>query len=59
MMNRDIRQLEQDLIDMLNQSSVCVEAKRIIVENIMYKLSQEADKIILAEMKESENAESL
>lgn len=58
-MNRDIRQLEQDLIDMLNQSSVCVEAKRIIVENIMYKLSQEADKIILAEMKESENAESL
>lgn len=56
-MNRDIRQLEQDLIDRLNQSSVCVEAKRIIVENIMYKLSQEADNIILAEIKEAENAE--
>ena len=55
--NRDIRQLEEDLINILNQSSVNIETKRLICENLMYKLSHEADKFIIAEM-EGENAES-
>lgn len=58
-MNREIRKLEEDIVDILNASTVNVETKRLIVETIMYKLAQQADNIILAEMKESENAESL
>lgn len=57
-MNKDIRQLEDNLINVLNASDISVEVKRLIVETIMYKLSHEADKIIIAEIQEENNAES-
>lgn len=55
---REIRKLEEDIVDILNASTVNVETKRLIVETIMYKLAQQADNIILAEIREAENAES-
>ena len=64
-MNREIRQLGDDLINVLNSSNVPVEAKRLVVLNIVSLLEKEADRAILAEIKETitergemENAES-
>ena len=58
MMNKEIRQLENDIVNTLNNSPVNVETKRLLIESILYKLLKEADKVIIAEMQEGENAES-
>lgn len=57
-MNKEIRQLENDIVNTLNNSPVNVETKRLLIESILYKLLKEADKVIIAEMQEGENAES-
>lgn len=58
MMNKEIRQLENDIVNTLNNSPVNVETKRLLIESILYKLLKEADRVIIAEMQEGENAES-
>jgi hypothetical protein len=69
-MNRKIRQLEDDVISVLNGSDCPIEAKRLVVANILNIIEKEADKAILSEirdtqtiydeglLKENENAES-
>ena len=57
-MNKEIRQLENDIVNTLNNSPVNVETKRLLIESILYKLLKEADRVIIAEMQEGENAES-
>ena len=59
-MNKDIRKLEEDIIDLFNSSPLEIEIKRLVAETVMYKLSHEADKIIIAEIrKEGEDAENI
>lgn len=48
-MNSKIRQLEDDLIAVLNNSDVPIEAKRLVVGNIYHLTVKEADKAILKE----------
>lgn len=64
-MNKEIRQLEDNLISVLNDSIVPVEAKRFVVLDIVHLLEKEADKAIMAEIQQTivekgevENAES-
>lgn len=49
-MNRQIRQLEDDLISTLNGSDLPIEVKRIIVGNIYHLIEKQADKAILDEI---------
>lgn len=50
-MNRQIRQLEDDLISTLNGSNIPVEAKRYVVLDVLHLLEKEADKAILEEIR--------
>jgi len=45
-MDRMIRELQEQLVDVLNNSSVPYEGKRIILENLMIKCEIEANKNI-------------
>lgn len=62
-MNRKIRQLEDDIISLLNGSNLPVEVKRIVLTNTLTLVEKEADKAILSEIQatiesEGEDAES-
>ena len=58
MINTKIRELEHHLTEVINSYiDVPIDAKRLIVTNLMYAVSAEADRAIIAEM-ESNNAES-
>lgn len=49
MQNRDIRDLEQRLIDTLNASGVMIEAKRFVLLSVLSLVEREADKAIIQE----------
>lgn len=51
-MNSKIRQLEDKLIAVLNESEIPIEAKRLVVGNIYHLTEKEADKAILKEQYE-------
>lgn len=53
-MNSKIRQLEDDLINLINSSDIPIEAKRLIVSNIYHLTMKEADKAILKERYEEQ-----
>ena len=53
-MNSKIRQLEDDLIAVLNASDVPIEAKRLVVGNIYHQTEKAADKAILKEKYEDQ-----
>jgi len=59
MRNVEIRKLEDDIIEILNNSPVEIETKRLIIKDILSIVSKEADRVILAEISEEENAESI
>lgn len=48
-MNSKIRQLEDDLIALINDSDVPIEAKRLILGNIYHATEKAADKAIATE----------
>lgn len=50
-MNKQIRQLEDDLINVLNGSAIPIEAKRFVVLDVLHLIEKEADKTILAEIR--------
>ena len=60
-MNRRIRELEDDIIAILNASDVLIEAKRLVVGNIYNLVSKEADKAIIEESrpKKEENSDGI
>lgn len=59
-MNGDVRKLEDDIIRLLNSSTLCVEIKRLIISDILSKISNEANIAIVMELKQEEiNAEGL
>lgn len=49
MQNRDIRDLEQRLIDTLNASGVMIEAKRFVLLSVLSLVEREANKAIIQE----------
>lgn len=62
-MNKRIRQLQDDLISLLNGSNLPVEVKRIVLANTLGLVEKEADRAILSEIQatiesEGEDAES-
>lgn len=63
-MNKEIRELNNDLVTTLNGSNIPIEVKRLVVLNIYNQLEKEADNAILNESRaiteegEVENAES-
>jgi len=59
-MNKEIRQLQDDLISLLNGSPIPIEVKRLILVNTLALAEKEADKAIMSELtvKESGDAES-
>ena len=50
-MNYKIRKLEDDIIATLNSSDAPMEAKRLILENVLNLINKEADSIIKFEIK--------
>lgn len=52
-MNREIRQLEDNLITVLNSSGIPIEAKRYVLLNVLNLVEKEANKAIYAEMNQS------
>lgn len=49
MRNREIRQLEESLVSVLNDSPVMIEAKRYVVLSVLRLVEKEADKEIIRE----------
>lgn len=49
-MNRAIRQLNDDLLNVLNGYDLPVEVKRVVVDNIHSKLEKQADLAIISEV---------
>ena len=48
-MNKNIRELEDNIISMLNASDVPIECKRLIMADVYNLVSKEADKAIIYE----------
>lgn len=51
-MNLKMNQFEQDLVNLVNGYDIPIIAKRAILEATLYKVCIEADKVLLAEIKE-------
>lgn len=49
MINTKIRQLEDSIIQLLNESDVPIEAKRFVLLHLTHLVEKEADKAILNE----------
>lgn len=56
-MNYKMRDLEDCVISLLNGSDVPIEAKRLIIQNVLNLITKQADKVILEEMKEMKKEE--
>ena len=53
-MNFNIRKLEDDIISILNGSEVPIEAKRLILAEILDKVNKEAERVISLEINREE-----
>lgn len=51
-MNLKIRMFEQSLVNLINQTDLPIEVKRITMENIFQKVCKEADRITNNELNE-------
>ena len=56
-MNTKIRELEDNILAVINASDTPIEAKRLIVANIYNSLEKEADKVIRFEVRASKKEE--
>lgn len=57
MENYKIRDLEDKLIDTLNSSDVAIEAKRLIVQNLLNMVTKQADARITMEIQDMKKEE--
>lgn len=63
-MNREIRKLEEDLVNTINSSDVCIEAKKHVLLTVLHAVEEQANLAIIAEQQkameegENKNAES-
>lgn len=51
-MNVELRKLQESLVDSLNQARLPIEAKRLVVCEILHKLEEQANKEIVYEIQE-------
>lgn len=59
-MNKDIRNMFYELIEVINKYDLPWEVRRIVVENVLYMTEKKADEAIMQEIgEEGENAKSL
>lgn len=56
-MNLKIRQFENGIIKYINDSGVPFELARVILENVLNQVKEEANKAILEEQKEQQKGE--
>jgi hypothetical protein len=56
-MNKEIRLLEDNLIALLNDSSLPIEVKRLVVKDVLSLVSKQADREILDEIKQEQQEE--
>ena len=56
-MNKEIRQLEDDIISRLNLSDIPIEAKRLVLSDVLNLVTKQADNEILKEINEEGNNE--
>lgn len=56
-MNLKIRQFENGIIKYINESGIPLELARIILENVLNQVKEEANKAILEEQKEQQKGE--
>lgn len=56
-MNYKIRNLEDNVISLMNASDVPIEAKRLIIQNVLNLITKQADKVIVEEIKEMKKEE--
>ena len=54
-MNEEIRNLEDNIIILLNESNAPIEAKRLIIKDIYHMVEQKAEEIILEERSSHNN----
>lgn len=52
--NKTIREFEQGIINYMNNNPLPIEVKRLVLINILQQTTDEANKVVLAEMKEQE-----
>lgn len=53
-MNGQIRALEDALLTLINATEIPIEAKRLILENLLIKVTNKANEIIAEEIKAKE-----
>lgn len=58
-MNKTIRELEDKIINTLNEANVEIEVKRLILTNVLNMVKNKADEIIILEMREAQNEQSV
>ncbi len=58
-MNKEIRELEDKIINTLNEANVEIEVKRLILTNVLNMVKNKADEIIILEMREVQNEQSV
>lgn len=58
-MNKEIRELEDKIINNLNEANVEIEVKRLILTNVLNMVKNKADEIIILEMREAQNEQSV
>lgn len=56
-MNLKIRQFENGIINYINESGIPFELARVILENVLNQVKEEANKAILEEQKEQQKGE--
>lgn len=56
-MNLELRWLEENMVELINSVNLPIEAKRLVVCEILHKLEVEAEKIIYNEMQEKKKEE--
>ena len=56
-MNYKIRDLEDNVISLMNASDVPIEAKRLIIQNVLNLITKQADKVIVEEIQEMKKEE--
>lgn len=57
MENYKIRDLEDKMIDTLNSSDVAIEAKRLIIQNLLNMVTKQADARITMEIQDMKKEE--
>lgn len=51
-MNKEIMQFEQSIVNIINQSGLAIEIKRLVIAEVLVAIETERNRIVASEMKE-------